>query len=174
MSAPLRMTVNGQPVEVSTDPDTPLLFALRNHLGLKGARFGCGSGLCGACDVILDGRPVHSCDVPVWSAAGKNVRTVEGLAADGEPGTLQQAFIAEQAGQCGYCLSGILMVATALLERDPHPDEAEVRAALDGNLCRCGAHNRIVRAVLRARTGGPTAEPSGRRDRPTEHRSSER
>ncbi|HTF50210.1 MAG TPA: (2Fe-2S)-binding protein [Pseudonocardia sp.] len=149
MTEKVRLMVNGQEIEVNAGPDTPLLYVLRNHLGLVGARFGCGLGLCGSCDVILEDRVVHSCDTPLWSVAGKNVRTLEGLSSAGEPSPLQRAFIEEQAAQCGYCVAGIIMNATALLERDPNPDEAEVRAALDGNLCRCGAHNRMVRAVLR-------------------------
>jgi nicotinate dehydrogenase subunit A len=146
---PVSLTVNGTSVTVTADPDTPLLYALRNHLGLKGTRFGCGLGLCGACNVIIDGRTVFACDTPLWSVAGKEIRTVEGLSKDG-PNKLQQAFIDEQATQCGYCVSGIIMSATALLEQNPQPDEQEVRTALDRNLCRCGAHNRMVRAVLRA------------------------
>jgi nicotinate dehydrogenase subunit A len=144
------LRVNSTTVEVSAGPDTPLLYVLRNHLGLKGTRFGCGLGLCGACDVIVDDRVVPSCDTPLWSVVGKDVRTVEGLSADGELSKVQRAFIDQQAGQCGYCVSGIIMTATALLETNPHPTERQVRAALDGNLCRCGAHNRMVRAVLRA------------------------
>jgi nicotinate dehydrogenase subunit A len=154
----VRLMVNGQEIEVNAGPDTPLLYVLRNHLGLVGARFGCGLGLCGSCDVILEDRVVHSCDTPLWSVAGKNVRTLEGLSSAGEPSPLQRAFIEEQAAQCGYCVAGIIMNATALLERDPNPDEAEVRAALDGNLCRCGAHNRMVRAVLRARATASAAK----------------
>lgn len=144
------LRVNGVEVAVAADPDTPLLYVLRNHLGLKGTRFGCGLGLCGACDVIVDGRAVRSCDTPLWSIVGKEILTIEGLSAGDSPSKLQQAFISCQAGQCGYCLSGVIMTATALLENNPHPTEDEVRHALDGNLCRCGAHNRMVRAVLRA------------------------
>jgi len=141
------LVVNGTSHEVTCDPDTPLLYVLRNDLGLVGAKFGCGLGLCGACNVLVDGRPVHSCDTPVWAVAGKSVTTVEGL--DGHP--LQETFVEEQALQCGYCTAGMLVTAAALLERDPDVDEDGVRTALDGNLCRCGAHNRIVRAVLGAR-----------------------
>ena len=141
-----RLLVNGAEVTVECDRDTPLLFALRNQLGLKGARFGCGLGLCGACNVLVDGRPVHSCDTPLWSVDGKEVLTVEGLGGT----ALQRAMIDEQAAQCGYCVSGVVMTATALLARNSSPDEAEVREALDDNLCRCGAHNRMVRAVLKA------------------------
>jgi nicotinate dehydrogenase subunit A len=119
---------------------------LRGDLGLVGSRFGCGTGLCGACFVLLDGQPVPACDTPLWSAAGRSVTTVEGLR--GHP--LLAAFLAEQAAQCGYCVSGILVSAAALLAREPYPDEAAVRGALDRHLCRCGAHGRMVRAVLRA------------------------
>jgi nicotinate dehydrogenase subunit A len=150
MAEPVRLTVNGAAHEVRAPADTPLLYVLRNDLGLKGTRFGCGSGECGACFVLIDGRAVPACDTPLWSAAGKTVTTVEGLADGDTPHALQRAFIAEQAGQCGYCLSGILMAAAALLRANPRPTEAEIRLALDRNLCRCGAHNRIVRAVQRA------------------------
>jgi nicotinate dehydrogenase subunit A len=150
MSEPVRLTVNGTAHEVSAPADTPLLYVLRNDLGLKGTRFGCGSGECGACFVMIDGRALPACDTPLWSAAGKSVTTVEGLAEGGAPNALQRAFLAEQAGQCGYCLSGILMSAAALLRANPRPDDAEIRRALDRNLCRCGAHNRILRAIKRA------------------------
>lgn len=146
MTRTFQLTVNDDPVEVACDADTPLLYVLRNHLGLKGTRFGCGLGLCGACDVIADGRAIHACDTPMWSVAGKSVRTIEGLGNS----RLQQMFVEQQAAQCGYCVSGVVMRATALLAENPKPDEQQVRAALDDNLCRCGAHNRMVRAVLRA------------------------
>jgi nicotinate dehydrogenase subunit A len=123
---------------------------LRNDLDLKGTRFGCGTAQCGACFVLLDGHPVPSCDTPLWSAAGKSVTTVEGLGEAGGLHPLQQAFLDEQAAQCGYCTSGVLVSAAALLRRNPSPSEDDVRAALDRNLCRCGSHNRMVRAVLRA------------------------
>ena len=147
-----RLVVNGTTHEVVCDPDTPLLYVLRNDLGLLGAKFGCGLGLCGACNVLVDGHPVHSCDTPVWSVAGREVTTVEGLGSDGRPHPLQEAFVEQQALQCGYCTAGMLVTCAALLEREPQVDEAGVRRALDGNLCRCGSHNRIVRAVLGART----------------------
>jgi nicotinate dehydrogenase subunit A len=146
-AAPVTLSVNGTSHEVVCDPDTPLLYVLRNDLGLVGAKFGCGLGLCGACNVLVDGHPVHSCDTPVWAVAGKSVTTVEGLA--GHP--LQETFVEEQALQCGYCTAGMLVTAAALLEREPDVDDDGVRRALDGNLCRCGSHNRIVRAVLGAR-----------------------
>jgi nicotinate dehydrogenase subunit A len=152
----LRLRVNGTEHVVQADESTPLLDVLRHACGLKGTRFGCGAGQCGACHVLVDGVSVASCDTPAGSVQDKDIVTVEGLAREGRPGALQQALLAEQAGQCGYCLSGILVTATAFLARTPRPSEAQVRAALDGHLCRCGAHNRIVRAVLRAaEAGGP-------------------
>ncbi len=150
MADPITLKVNGVEHKVGAHPDTPLLYVLRNDLGLKATRFGCGSGECGACFVIVDGRAVPSCDTPLWSAAGKEVVTLEGLGSSARPHPLQQAFIDEQAAQCGYCASGIMMSAAALLAVNPSPSEAEIRAALDRNLCRCGSHNRIVRAVRRA------------------------
>jgi nicotinate dehydrogenase subunit A len=149
-ASPLVLSINGERHELCVDGDVPLLDVLRNMLGLKGTRFGCGSNQCGACYVLVDGFPVASCDTPLWAAAGKSVITVEGLGTSGRPHPLQAAFLAEQAAQCGYCTSGILISAAALLNRQPHPSEAEVRQALDRNLCRCGSHNRVVRAVLRA------------------------
>jgi nicotinate dehydrogenase subunit A len=150
MADAIKLRVNGAEHEVRAHPDTPLLYILRNDLGLKGARFGCGSGECGACYVIIEGRAVASCDTPLWSAAGKDIVTVEGLGSEGRLHPIQQAFIDEQAAQCGYCASGIMMSAAALLASNRAPTEAEIRAALDKNLCRCGTHNRIVRAVQRA------------------------
>lgn len=146
----IRFTVNGEPRESAAAQDTPLLYVLRNDLGLKGPRFGCGTGHCGACRVLVEGKPLTSCDTPLWSAAGKRITTVEGLGTPEAPHALQRAFIEEQALQCGYCASGVIIAAAALLEANPSPSEPQVRAALDGNLCRCGSHNRIVRAVLRA------------------------
>ena len=146
----VRLTVNGAECAIEAEADTPLLYALRNTLGLKGTRFGCGSGLCGACFVLVDGHPTPACDTPLWSVEGKRVTTVEGLAGPDAQHPLQEAFLAEQAAQCGYCTSGILISAAALLAKNPKPAEVEVRAALDRNLCRCGSHNRMVRAVLRA------------------------
>jgi nicotinate dehydrogenase subunit A len=143
--------VNGAAREVRCDAATPLLYVLRNDLGLLGTRFGCGLGLCGACNVLVDGRAVHSCDTPVWSVAGKSITTVEGLGTDENPHPLQREFLAHQAFQCGYCSSGMLISAAALRASDPGPDEAGVRRALNDNLCRCGTHNRIVNAVLAAR-----------------------
>ncbi len=143
-------TVNGEQRDVVAEADTPLLTVLRNTLRLKAAKFGCGTGLCGACFVLVDGYPTPSCDTPVWAAAGKRIVTAEGLSARDAPHPLQQAFLQEQAAQCGYCISGILISAAALLQADPAPDEQAVVTALDRNLCRCGAQGRIVRAVLRA------------------------
>jgi nicotinate dehydrogenase subunit A len=150
MAETLKLRVNGIEREVRAEPATPLLYILRNDLGLKGTRFGCGEGHCGACTVLLDGNAVQSCDTPLWSAAGHEITTVEGLPQGGAPHPLQQAFIAEQAAQCGYCINGIMMSAAALLGRNPDPSEAEIVAALDRNLCRCGTHVRILRAIARA------------------------
>ena len=147
---PVELEVNGIRKSVSADPDTPLLYALRNDLELKGSRFGCGSGQCGACFVLVDGRAMASCDLPVSFAVGKKITTVEGLGTDGELHPVQKALIAEQAAQCGYCMSGISIAAAALLAANKRPTEAEVRQALDKNLCRCGSHNRVVKAVMRA------------------------
>ncbi|HET7069115.1 MAG TPA: (2Fe-2S)-binding protein [Nocardioides sp.] len=146
------LTVNGSRVEVDRPDDTPLLTVLRDALSLVGSRFGCGQGLCGACLVLLDGRPVTSCETPLWQAADATVVTVEGLAADG-PNPVQQSLIKHQAAQCGFCISGIVVRATALLEETPDPSAEEVAAALERQLCRCGTHQRIVEAVLAARTG---------------------
>ena len=142
--------LNGAPVAVEIEPEASLLAALRGPLGLSGPRFGCGAEQCGACVVLLDGAPAFACSLPVSAAAGRRVETVEGLGTPEAPHPLQRAFLDLQAGQCGYCLSGILMAAAALLRRVPRPTEAEVRQALDPHLCRCGSHNRILRAVLRA------------------------
>ncbi len=143
-------SLNGAQVAPEIEEDAPLLAALRGPLGLSGPRFGCGAEQCGACVVLLDGAPVFACNLPVAVAAGKRVETVEGLGTPDRPHPLQRAFLELQAGQCGYCLSGILMASAALLRRVPRPTEAQVREALAPHLCRCGAHNRIVRAVLRA------------------------
>jgi nicotinate dehydrogenase subunit A len=123
---------------------------LRNDLKLKGARFGCGAGQCGACTVLVDGKPVQSCDFPLSAAQGKQVTTIEGLAQEGKPHPLQRAFISEQAAQCGYCVTGIIMTAKALLDANPRPSDAQIRTVLKGNLCRCGTHQRILRAIRRA------------------------
>jgi nicotinate dehydrogenase subunit A len=146
----VRFRLNGAEMDVDADPDRPLLDILRGAIGLKGAHFGCGAGECGACNVMVGDRAVASCDTPLWSVAGKDVTTIEGLGNPERPHPLQRAFIAEQALQCGYCVSGILISAAALLKRNPAPSSREVKEALDRNLCRCGSHNRILRAVLRA------------------------
>ncbi|HUL26270.1 MAG TPA: (2Fe-2S)-binding protein [Streptosporangiaceae bacterium] len=146
----LHLTVNGASRTVACEPDAPLLDVLRHGLGLAGPRFGCGLGLCGACVVLIDGQARSCCDFPAWAAEGRQVTTVEGLM-DGETlGAVQRAFVDEQAAQCGYCTSGMVVRAVALLRGTPSPSEREVREALDGNLCRCGAHGRIVGAVMKA------------------------
>ncbi len=151
----INIKVNGATHSVPADPDTPLLYVLRNDLGLNAAKFGCGVAQCGACTVLVDGRPVRSCTSPLDTLGQSEVTTLEGLGTVDRPHPLQAAFIAEQAAQCGYCIPGIIMVAKALLDRNPQPSEADVRRELAGNLCRCGTHNRIVRAVLTAaQTGG--------------------
>lgn len=149
----ITLIVNGSEHRVTAEAETPLLYVLRNELKLKGTRFGCGLGQCGACTVVLDGKAVQSCDLPVSAAAGKTITTIEGLVADGGLHPLQQAFIAEQAAQCGYCVSGIIMAAKALLDVNPRPSEGEIRTALKGNLCRCGTHHRILRAIRSVATG---------------------
>jgi nicotinate dehydrogenase subunit A len=157
--------VNGVRREVFTEPDTALLYVLRNHLGLKGTRFGCGLGLCGACFVLVDGRATYSCDTPLWAVAGKDITTVEGLGAAGQPHPVARAIIDGQAAQCGYCMSGLVVAAVELLQENDDPSDGQVRAALDRNLCRCGAHNRVVRAVLAAAAELRTArvgEPGAR------------
>jgi len=151
MPDPIELTVNGRSVTVtSADEEASLLAVLRNDLGLVGTRFGCGLEQCGCCMVLIDGEPAKSCAKPVWSVAGRSITTVEGLGTPERPHPLQQALLDEQAGQCGFCLSGILISAKALLDRNPAPTRAEIAQALDDNLCRCGSHNRILRAVERA------------------------
>jgi nicotinate dehydrogenase subunit A len=150
MTQAFSLNLNGVSRTVSVDSGTPLLYVLRNDLELNGPRFGCGLSQCGACTVLLDGKATRSCVLPVDAAAGKKVTTLEGLATGATLHPLQRAFIEEQAAQCGYCANGMIMTAKALLDRVPRPTEAQVRKALGANLCRCGTHNRIVRAVLRA------------------------
>jgi nicotinate dehydrogenase subunit A len=144
------LRVNGASRTVRTDADTPLLYVLRNDLELNGPKYGCGLAQCGACTVHVDGRAVRSCATPVSSLAGKNVTTLEGLGTIDKLHPLQKAFLDEQAAQCGYCTSGMIMSAKALLDANPKPTDAQIKSALAGNLCRCGTHNRIVRAVQRA------------------------
>jgi len=151
MTQAFEFEVNGKRVSVTPAiDDTPLLDVLRNTLGLMGTRFGCGLEQCGCCMVLVDGQPEKSCAKPVWSVAGKSVTTIEGLGSSETPHPLQQALLDEQAGQCGYCLSGIIVSAKALLDKNPAPTRTEIAAALDGNICRCGSHNRILRAVKKA------------------------
>lgn len=158
MTQTIELDVNGARRVVTADPGTPLIYVLRNDLKLKGTRFGCGAGVCGCCTVLLDGRSIQSCNTPVSAALGRKVTTIEGLAegpggglgGKAAPHPLQQALVDEQAGQCGYCLTGIVMGAAALLGRNPSPTEAEIRSGLDIHLCRCGAYDRILRAIRRA------------------------
>ena len=151
MPTDVTLTVNGVARTVSVEPGTPLLYVLRNDFQLNGPRFGCGLSQCGACTVLLEDKATRSCVLPANAAAGKRITTLEGLAAkDGTLHPLQKAWIAEQAAQCGYCQNGMIMTAKALLDRNPRPTEAQVRKALNANLCRCGTQNRVVRAVLRA------------------------
>ena len=144
--------VNGKTQSVNVDADTPLLYVLRDDLALKGPKFGCGLGQCGACTVHVDGVATRSCLLPISTLAGKSVTTLEGLGSSGQPGKLQQAYIDEQAAQCGYCISGMIMTSAALLKTNPKPSDTEIKTALAGNLCRCGTHQRICAAVKRAAT----------------------
>src|SRR5438270_7284964 len=152
----ISLKVNGASHSVPAEPDTPLLYVLRNDLALNGAKFGCGLAQCGACTVLVDGKPVRSCVTPIGSLGSAEITTIEGLGTPDKPHPLQKAFINEQAAQCGYCINGMIMSAKELLDRNPRPSEQDVRAALASNLCRCGTHHRIIRAVLRA------AQASGR------------
>ena len=152
----VNIKVNGAMHSVAAEPDTPLLYVLRNDLGLNAAKFGCGLGQCGTCTVLVDGAPVRSCIMPIGTLGQSEVTTLEGIGTLEQPHPLQAAFIEEQAAQCGYCIPGMIMLAKALLDRKQQPSEAEVRLALASNLCRCGTHNRIVRAILKA------AQPGGR------------
>ena len=144
------MRVNGREVRVEVDPDTPFIYVLRNDLNLKGVRFGCGLEQCGACKVLIDGEAVPSCRLPVGDVSGREVITVEGLGAPAKLHPVQRAFIAEQAAQCGFCTSGLVIATVDLLERHPHPTDLQIREALDIHLCRCGSHARVLRAVRRA------------------------
>ena len=144
--------INAKSIPLTAPDKTPLLSLLRNELGLSGPKLGCGEGECGACMVLVDGRPQTSCNLPLWAVKGHDVTTLEGLGVAGHPHALQQAFLEENAGQCGYCLSGILVSASALLQQTPEPTRAQICEALDKHLCRCGAHERIIRAIQRAST----------------------
>jgi nicotinate dehydrogenase subunit A len=146
----ITLNVNGSSHALDIDPSMPLLYVLRNHLNLNGAKFGCGLGQCGACTVLVDGEPVFSCLIPAAAVGTRAVRTIEGLGTEQRPGALQQAFIAHQAAQCGYCIAGMIMRAQALLEREPHPDDDTICAHMEPNLCRCGTHMRILAAIRAA------------------------
>ena len=146
----INLKVNGVPRSVTAEPDTPLLYVLRNDFELNGAKYGCGLSQCGACTVLIDGQAVRSCVTPISALEKSEITTIEGLVSIDKPHVLQQAFIEEQAAQCGYCTNGMIMSAKELLDRNPRPSEPDVRTALASNLCRCGTHNRIIRAVLRA------------------------
>jgi nicotinate dehydrogenase subunit A len=148
--ARISLRVNNQTRVVDTDPTTPLLYVLRDDLELHGPRFGCGLGQCGACTVIMDGTAVRSCSIPVGGAQNRGITTLEGLGSVEHPHALQTAFIEEQAAQCGYCMNGMIMVSKALLDKNPHPTDDQIKQALNGNLCRCGSHLRVIRAVKRA------------------------
>ena len=159
----ITLNVNGRVHEVDADPKTPLLYVLRNDLKLNGAKFGCGLGQCGACTVMVDGEAVYSCITPIFVLKGRAITTVEGLGTAERPGPLQQAFIDEQAAQCGYCIAGMIMRAQALLERNPSPSDEEIRVHMNPALCRCGTHMRILRAVRRASDAIRNASPTGKR-----------
>jgi nicotinate dehydrogenase subunit A len=157
----ITLKVNGTTRQLDIDPATPLLYALRDKLELNGAKFGCGLGQCGACTVIVDGEAIYSCLTPVVALQGRAVTTIEGLGTSDKPAPLQQAFIDEQAAQCGYCTAGMIMRAQALLDRNPSPSDADIRAQMEPNLCRCGTHMRIVRAIRRASETLSRAHSSG-------------
>ncbi len=146
----ITLVVNGQTTRFDLEPDTPLLYVLRDNLALNGPKFGCGLAQCGACTVLMDGQAVRSCSVPIGKASGRRITTLEGLGSTDKPHPIQKAFIEEQAAQCGYCINGMIMTSKALLERSPNPSDREIRKALAENLCRCGTHQRIVAAVKRA------------------------
>jgi nicotinate dehydrogenase subunit A len=148
--AQISLTVNGKSRVVDADPSTPLLYVLRDDLGLNGPKFGCGLSQCGACTVILDGNTARSCSIPVTAAKNRKVTTLEGLGSVANPHRLQKAFIEEQAAQCGYCMNGMVLTAKVLLDKNPSPTEAQIKSALQNNLCRCGSHLRVIRAIRRA------------------------
>jgi nicotinate dehydrogenase subunit A len=161
----ITLNVNGKSHQVDADPATPLLYVLRDHLALNGARFGCGLGQCGACTVMADGEAIFSCVVPISVLQGRRIKTLEGLGTIENPGPVQRAFIEEQAAQCGFCIPGMIMRAQALLEKNPSPSQAEIRHSLNTNLCRCGTHMRVLRAVERAaramKAGDAARGPAG-------------
>ena len=159
----MKLNVNGAVHDIGADPSTALLYVLRNDLKLNGAKFGCGLGQCGACTVMVDGKEIFSCLTPIMLLEGRRIRTVEGLGTIDNPGPMQTAFIEEQAAQCGYCIAGMMMRAQALLESSPDATEADIRTALEPNLCRCGTHMRILRAVGRARKLMKSASPAAGR-----------
>jgi nicotinate dehydrogenase subunit A len=169
----IRTTVNGAERVIQCEPNAPLLDVLRQDLGLAGPRYGCGVGLCGACFVLIGGRARSSCDFPAWAAEGQDITTVEGLSDRGTLHPVQQAVVDEQAAQCGYCTSGMIISAVALLHSNPAPTEADVRSALDGNLCRCGSHQRILKAVLRASAQHRSAEHRSAEHGTAEHQAPE-
>ena len=146
----VQFKINGNAIEVELDPQTKLVYVLRNDLKLKGTRFGCGTGNCGSCTVLVDDQPAQSCDIPLWSLQGKQVTTIEGLGSIGAPHPIQDAFIDEQAAQCGYCINGMMMSLAGLLKKTSNPSDAELLTALDRHLCRCGTHMRILNAARRA------------------------
>jgi nicotinate dehydrogenase subunit A len=158
----MTLNVNGRAHAVDADADTPLLYVLRDHLGLNGAKFGCGLGQCGACTVVVDGKAIFSCVTPISVLGGRAIRTVEGLGTADDPGPLQRAFIAEQAAQCGYCIAGMMMRAQALIDEKASPSDAQIREHMMPNLCRCGTHMRILRAIRRAVDASPAASADGR------------
>jgi len=155
------LSINGKTQQLDVEPDTPLLYVLRDDLELHGAKFGCGLAQCGACTVVVDGQAVRSCSIEVSKVAGKKITTLEGLGSSAKPHPIQKAFIDEGAAQCGYCINGMIMTSKALLDRTPDPSEKQIRHALAGNLCRCGTHPRIIRAVKRAATAMRSTDRQG-------------
>jgi len=153
MPQDVTLKINGKMHQVTVEPDTPLLYVLRNDIGLNGAKFGCGLGQCGACTVVMGGSAIRSCQTPVGSVGAREILTIEGLGTEQHPHPLQRAFLAEQAAQCGYCINGMIMTAVALLAQNKRPSEAQLREGLAANLCRCGTHGRIIRAIQRASKG---------------------
>jgi aerobic-type carbon monoxide dehydrogenase small subunit (CoxS/CutS family) len=153
------LTVNGKKHAIQTDPRRPLLDVLREDLGLTGTKYGCGIGRCGSCTVLVDGRRVHSCQMPAAEAGGKSITTIEGLAPSGALHPVQEAFLAEGAMQCGYCTPGMILAAAALLQRNPHPSDSQIVDGMNGNLCRCNGYPKILRAICRAAGRGSNGDP---------------